>query len=116
MNNKGLTLSEILISILIISIIAAGVFSTFVGSKIFFIRARHRLQAFNFAREFQDRLRSNYTYMDREMGAFAERRAFLIDRGELADLDGVITYSVSNSEDGGYKIVNVIVNWDEPEL
>lgn len=54
--------------------------------------------------------------MDREMGAFAERRAFLIDRGELADLDGVITYSVSNSEDGGYKIVNVIVNWDEPEL
>jgi len=111
MNNKGLSLLETVIAVLIVTIVAGGVFSTLIGSKVIFNRARHRLQAFNFAREFQDGLRSNYTYENIE-----EREDFPIDRGELADLEGIITHNVLEPEHGGYKIVNVRVSWSEPEL
>ena len=112
MNNKGLSLLETVIAVLIVTIVAGGVFSTLVGSKVIFNRARHRLQAFNFAREFQDRLRSNYGYTDVENNEIEP----VIDRGELSDLEGTITYDVSEPEHGGYKIVNVRVGWSEPEL
>ena len=112
-NNKGLTLLEVLVSVLIISIIAAGVFSAFIGSKAIFNRARHRLQAFNFAREAMDKMRSNYKYIDIQ----EDMDIGPIVRGEeMQGLDTVLIYNVSEPEHGGYKIVDVTVRWNEPEL
>jgi len=111
MNNKGLTLLEVLVSVLIISIIAAGVFGAFVGSQGLFGRARHRLQAFNFAREAIDKMRSNYGYADIEEDIDIDPI-----RGEIQGFDAEAMYDISEPEHGGYKIVNVTVSWDEPEL
>jgi len=117
-NRKGLSLTEIIVSVLIITIIAAGVFGAFVGTEYIFNRARHRLQAFNFAREAQDRLRSNYGYADSQMNVATghlESEIGSIVRGEMADFTTgtALTYDVSEPEADGYKKVEVKVSWTE---
>jgi len=107
MNNKALSLIEIIVSILILTIIAAGMFSSFIGAESFFYGARHRIQAFNFAREAMDRLKSNHEY--REIGDVSLDG---IIRGEMVGLNAELTYDVSERE-GAYKVVNVTVTWDE---
>ncbi len=120
-NRKGLTLTEIIVSVLIVTIIAAGVFGAFVGTEYIFNRARHRLQAFNFAREAQDRLRSNYAYdSDPAMTVGADKPesnivgAEPIIRGEeMTNLGTALTYDVSEPEADGYKKVEAKVSWTE---
>ena len=113
-----MSLTEIIVSVLIITIIAAGVFGAFVGTEYIFNRARHRLQAFNFAREAQDRLRSNYGYADSQMNVATghlESEIGSIVRGEMADFTTgtALTYDVSEPEADGYKKVEVKVSWTE---
>ncbi|MBU4590871.1 MAG: type II secretion system GspH family protein [Candidatus Omnitrophica bacterium] len=115
-NRKGLSLIEIIVSVLIITIMAAGVFGAFVGTEYIFNRARHRLQAFNFAREVQDRLRGNYGYTDSQMNiatGHLESEVGSIIRGEMANLSTELTYDVSEPEVNGYKKVEVKVSWTE---
>lgn len=126
MNRKGLTLIEIMISVLIILIAAAGILGAFVGGHQMMNYSRHKLQAMNFARETLDELRSNYEYDSSAMVAGNHDDASdpaicasgNIIRGEMQGLDDVaLTYSVLQPTDAGvprdYKEVTVIVEWED---
>jgi len=127
-NRKGLSLTEIIVSVLIITIMAAGVFGAFVGTEYIFNRARHRLQAFNFAREVQDKLRSNYgydetVYTDMDFGTHDPSNIDVSILGDLEPLiieEGGFTYKVYTYAEGsqvdGYKKVEVKVIWEEPNF
>jgi len=117
MNNKALTLVEVIISTLLVAILAAGMFSAFIGANYIFNRHRHRIQAFNFAREAMDRLRSEYTYSSNpQMNVGTDKPESDIGtilKGELTDLNAVFEYDVSEPEVNGYKKVEVEIVWEE---
>lgn len=116
MDKRGFTLLEVIASTLVIAILSAGLFSTFVGAQYIFNRTRHRLQAFNFAREAQDALRANYIYTDSQMSVGAghlEAEIGTIVRGEMANSNTVLTYDVAEPQPEGYKTVAVRITWNE---
>lgn len=121
MNKKGLTLIEIMISVVIILIISAGILSAFVGGHQLMNRSRHRLQALNFAREAIDTLRCNYAYGSDEMLEGPHDSATdpaicasgNIIRDEMANLNsGTLVYTVT-LDPNGYKKVGVTIDWTE---
>ena len=129
-NKKGFTITEVIVSALIIGILAVGVFSAFFGAQRLLNLARHRMQAYNFAVEALDRLRSNYRYADPRMTltTFASdaddhlevELGIAIIRGDefLSLINHTLTYDVIDTglsaAADGYKQVFVKVHWDEP--
>ena len=115
-NRRGFTLIEVVTSTLIIAAMAAGMFGAFVGARYIFRHSTHKMQAINFAREAQDKLRVHYAYDDPELsvGSHTEAEIGAIIKGEMADLPNVqLTYDVSLPEPDGYKKVTVRISWDE---
>lgn len=114
MGKKGFSLVELIVSTLIISILAAGVFGAFIGAKYVLNRARHRIQAFNFAKEVQDKLRSNYKYEDTAMDLETHQALDIgvATPGEMDPLVTSFTYDVSETP-SAYKQVTVTFTWDE---
>lgn len=119
---KGLTLLEVLIAMLVISILAAGMFGAFIGAQALFNRARHRIQAYNFAREIQERLRASYVYTDSKLDPgghdvenIESEMGDVIIKGELASLGATLTYDVAEEPDG-YKEVTARVSWTETRI
>lgn len=53
----GFTLLEIIISMLILSMVTAGIFGLFVTSSKYIVEAGHRLQAINYARQVAENLK-----------------------------------------------------------
>lgn len=116
-DKKGLTLTEVVISALIITILAGGLFGAFSGTQHFLNRARHKAQAYSFAIEAMDRLKSNYQYSDSAMNTGSghlETEIGSILRGELSGLSAALTYNVTEPQVNGYKEVTVSVSWNEP--
>ncbi|MDP2980739.1 MAG: prepilin-type N-terminal cleavage/methylation domain-containing protein [Candidatus Omnitrophota bacterium] len=118
-NKKGFTLIEVVVATLILAVLAAGVAGAFWSAQHFLSRARHRVQAFNFAMEALDRLRSNYNYLDEEMSVGSGYLASGIGcsiAGEMAALAPGFTYDVTEPQVSGYKQVTIKVDWNEPSL
>jgi len=111
---RGFTLLEVVTATLIITAMAGGMFGAFVGARYFFRSARHKMQAYNFAREVQDKLRANYTYDDPQMsvGSHSASETGIVVVGEMASLNHTLTYDVSQPETG-YRKVKVRVWWEE---
>ena len=121
-NKKGFTLIEIIVATLIIAALAGGLFGAFWGSQYLLNRTRHRVQAFNFAMESMDKLRSNYTYSSSPAMSIGynhsetEISAGGIIKGELVNLSGALTYDVTEPQVNGYKEVTIKVHWNEPSF
>jgi len=121
MNKTGFSLVEIIISVLIITIMSAGMLGAFVGGQQLINRSSHRLQAMNFAREAYDRLRANHYYdADPEMtiggGKTPAGDLGAILKGGMTAFSTALTYDVSSSDQSAYKEVIVHVTWTEPVL
>ena len=120
LNKKGFTLIEIIVATLIIAVLAGGLFGAFWGAQYLLNRARHRIQAYNFAVEALDKLRSNYAYSSIPSMSIGsnhsetEIEAGGIMRGEVLNLGGALTYDITEPQVNGYKEVTVKVHWDEP--
>jgi len=132
-NKKGFTITEVIVSALIIAVLAAGVFSAFFGAQRLLNLARHRMQAYNFAEEALDKLRSNYKYADSQMllttiasdaddhleseiGAVIRGGEFLILTNPATAALPFLKYDVidTGAVADGYKQVIIKVHWDEP--
>ena len=117
---KGFTMTEVIVAALIVAILAAGVASAFWGTQHILNRARHRMQAYNFAVEALDRLKSNYQYSSNPAmvigidHAQTEINAGGILKGDIANLGGTLKYDVTEPQVNGYKQVTIKVHWDEP--
>lgn len=115
----GFTMTEVIVAVLIVAILSGGVFSAFWSAQYFLNRARHKMQAYNFAVEALDRLRANYQYasspaMDIGVNhAQTEIEIAGILRGELTSFSGTLTYDVTEPQLDAYKEVTIKVNWDE---
>jgi len=126
-NKKGFTITEVIVSALIIAILSAGLFGAFFGAQRLLNRGRHRMQAYNFAVEALDRLRSNYKYTDSQMTLTTtasdaddhlEPEIGTILRGDefLRLINRSLKYDVIDTgfAADGYKQVIIKVHWDEP--
>ncbi len=126
-NKKGFTITEVIVSALIIGILAVGVFSAFFGAQRLLNLGRHRMQAYNFAVEALDRLRSNYKYADSQMDLTtiasdaddhleAEIGAILRGGEFFGLINRALKYDVidTGAVADGYKQVIIKVHWDEP--
>jgi prepilin-type N-terminal cleavage/methylation domain-containing protein len=73
-NNTGFTLVEIIVSTIILSFIAAGMFSILVSGRFLIARAKMRLQAVEIARNFLERGRGyiNWTAWSMPYGDFTD--------------------------------------------
>jgi len=123
MNKKGFTMNEVIIATLLIAILAAGAFSAFSGTERFINRARHRIQAFNFAMETLDRLKANNKYGGSAMAIGANHPETdivgignTIIQGEISALNPALTYDITEPQVNGYKEVTVKFHWNEPTL
>jgi prepilin-type N-terminal cleavage/methylation domain-containing protein len=129
MNKRGFTLAEVVVATLILAVLAAGVAGAFWSAQHFLSRARHRVQAFNFAMEALDRLRGNYKYTDPQMiltttvsdaDDHLESEIGTILRGDefLSLINHTLKYDVidTGAATDGYKQVTIKVNWNEPSL
>jgi prepilin-type N-terminal cleavage/methylation domain-containing protein len=115
---RGFTLIEVIIATLILTGMVASIFGAFVGAKYVFKYSRHKLQAVNFAREAQERLRSNHIYSDPELtvGSHPESDIGDVIKGEMDDLTDInLSYDVSEPE-AGYKKITVNVSWEESKF
>ncbi len=119
-DKKGFNMIEVIVATLIMAILAAGVASAFWGSQRFLNRARYKMQAYNFAVEALDRLRSNYQYSSNPAmvigidHAQTEIDAGGILKGDIASFGGTLIYDVAEPQANGYKQVTIEVHWDEP--
>jgi len=120
MNKKAFTFVELIAATLIVAILSAGVFGAFTGAFYIFNRSMHKMQAYNFARDALDRLRSNYNYNDSQMAVgngHKESEISSVIKGEMLALGATLTYDVSydlpEAEPDGYKKVKVHINWNE---
>ncbi|MFH1853990.1 MAG: type II secretion system protein [Candidatus Omnitrophota bacterium] len=118
MSKRAFTLIEIVISTLIVAILAAGMFSAFVATQYIFNRERHRLQAFNFAREVLDKLRSNTNYqyasLNMQEGTVYDETGIITSKAvDMANLTPSLTYEISGLDTDPYKTVTVTVTWQE---
>ena len=122
----GFTLVEIMVSVVIIVIIAGGLFGAFVGAQRFLIKARYRLQAYISEKEVLDKLRSDSQWADNNMSeGLSPHKASDIGvnvSGELSRLllnvnpDTDFTYNVQGNETDPYKTVTVTLKLDWSKL
>lgn len=124
-NNKGLTLVEVIVSVLLLAIVGAGTFAAFSIVQYTFGFRKHRIEAYSFAREALDRLRSNYKYTDSQMSALVADNphlsaeiGFSVPAGsDMPSLNPVLTYDVEAVAGvpvaDGFKKVTVKFQWDE---
>ncbi len=111
---------EVVIAALLVAILAAGTASAFWGAQYFLNRARHRVEAYNFAVESLDRLKSNYQYSsDPAMAVGVDHAQTEIDaggilKGEITNFGGTLKYDVTEPQTNGYKQVTIKVHWVEP--
>ena len=121
-HKKGFTITEVIVSALIIVVLSTGLFSAFWGTQHLLNRARHKAQAYNFALETIDRLRGNFQYYSSPaMDVGASHAQTQIDaagilKGEIAGLGGTLIYDVTEPQVNGYKQVTVKVHWNEPDF
>ena len=119
-NKKGFTITEVIVSALIIGVLSAGVFSAFFGAQRLLNRARHKTQAYNFAVEALDRLRSDYKYSDSSMALAADHLeaeiGTILRGGDFMSLSPTLKYDVIDTGcvTNGYKQVIIKVHWNEP--
>jgi len=119
-NKKGFTITEVIVSALIIAILSAGLFGAFFGTQHFLNRARHRMQAYNFSAEALDMFKSNYQYSSNPSMNIgdnhdqSEIEASGILKGDIVNLGGTLKYDVTEPQVNGYKQVTIKVHWDEP--
>jgi prepilin-type N-terminal cleavage/methylation domain-containing protein len=119
--NDGFTITEVIVSALIIAILAAGISGALSGAQYMLNRVRHKMQAYNYATEALDRLRSNYKYEDAAMSVTPPIHTDAdigggIIQGEMAGLSTTVSYDVTESQPNGYKEVTIRVHWTEHTL
>jgi len=118
-DKSGFTITEVIVAALLIAILAAGLFGAFLGANRILNLARHKVQAYNFAVDTLDRLRSNYKYEDSAMNVASHAYAdvggsILGEMATMASLGTVLTYDVAaEPQPNSYKEVTVHVNWTE---
>lgn len=108
----GISLIEIVVSVLILSLIVAGGYGVFISGTRFVKGSGLKIQAMNLARQQSEQLlKSSYWSLSNNT---------ITVSGELSTFGGSGTYTVTSGSSGVlsandiYKVVNTTVTWTEP--
>lgn len=131
-NNRGLSLVEALISIVLVSVLLMGILGAFIISRLGVDRAKHRMMAMNTVREYMEQeIKSGYLggYVDGDYYVTVSSSnpvTFTIDDNSTTDpaddLTGTITpdpypattYTIGTSpKTARYKKIGFVVSWNE---
>jgi prepilin-type N-terminal cleavage/methylation domain-containing protein len=109
METKAFTLVEIIVAMLILGLIVGGMFAVFVGGKKIVIRAGHKTEAINLARQRMEELKSRaYASVDESPAPNPESISF------SSGISAERRWTVDDTIFGGQaKQVTVTVTWTE---
>jgi prepilin-type N-terminal cleavage/methylation domain-containing protein len=123
MRQKGFTLTEVLIAMLILSLAAAGMFAVFITGKGFTLRCGRKFEAINFARQTTEHLKDDVRATTWDLSGAPlslGNHNEPLPSGDLKDKwSGQRNYQVNwgpndYGHDQRYKVVTVTVSWNEP--
>ena len=109
MRKKGLTLIEVIISILLFSVVLLGAMAFYFYSDSSFRFAEHKKMALELADARMEQLKAQ-EYDDLTIGAW-DREPIIIGQLPCESPDGLY---IDVSDVGGYKLVRVQVVWTDP--
>lgn len=102
-NKRGVTLIEVLISILILGIALGAMLGSFVMGRFSATKAKHRIEAMNYARAAMELLINDQT------------ATFTLPDGDIKSLNGSYSPQITNYATGIKKVV-VTISWDERSM
>ena len=121
---SGFTLVEVIVSLLILLVTAAGIFASFVAAQNYVLRSKRRIAAVNFARQKFEELRP---YVRQDTWTNSTSGANLLYAPETSSQsyskpfsfggtwDGLLNYTVTNTVNTALRAVSVTANWTEPD-
>lgn len=129
MDNKGLTLLEILVAVLILALVMVGIANVFIASRRHLGYSRSKIQAMQLGRLFLAPLQKDVTMGERSLGAqdgWQQTNNCLSSNGtspgcpDAETTLGPITYHAPTYEitpvaDTTLRKVKVTITWDEPK-
>ena len=119
-NNKGFTLVEVVVSLLIILAAVSGIFASFVASQKYIRRAKTRAIAINSLRQQIEQLRPSVRQDTWKLPAnplyVPASATTSYTTGSIPNLkNSQLEYSVSSSSDTTYRTVAITAKWNEPK-
>jgi prepilin-type N-terminal cleavage/methylation domain-containing protein len=105
---RGLSLIEIIVSMLILAFVVAGSYASFVSTEGFLIKSRHRLEAIWFVQQKVEEYKS-YAYSSLLDGSWQDTPTFSDGRG--ADRSWSVSTVSPPTLEG--KMLDVSVSWTE---
>lgn len=121
---NGFTLVEVIVSLLILLITAAGIFASFIASQNYVLRSKRRIAAVNFARAKFEELKpyvrqdtwANFTLgVNLLYAPPASSQAYSESFSFGGTWTGFLNYTVDNTDDTAYRAVNLTASWQEPD-
>jgi prepilin-type N-terminal cleavage/methylation domain-containing protein len=122
-NEKGFTLLEVVVSMMIFSVVIPGVFTMFMTAKQYQNKAEYKLQAYKQALAVTEKLRyfvsadENFPESSGEALAVGQHADLsIINMNEIPNITGVDSsrwsYTVSGVEGANCKLVTMTVGWE----
>lgn len=113
---RGFTLVEIIVALMVILVAATGVLASFIAAKRYTVRANHRIIAMNLARQKLEMLRAQMRQDTWDSGnlSIGNYNESLSSESRLTN--ATRGYQVQAVSDKEYRRVIMNITWDEPEL
>ena len=122
LNRKGITLVEVVISLLIILIGASGIFASFIAAQNYVMRAKRRIAAVNVARQKFEELKpfvrqDTWAQSTNELYAgVGSTQPYICGTVWFnSTWNGTLNYTVTNPDVASFRNVSMTLNWTEPE-
>ena len=121
---QGFTLVEIIVSLVIILITAAGIFASFLAAQNYVMRSKRRIAAVNVARQKFEELKPfvrQDTWADSTTGVnllyagIGATQPYTGTFSFTSSWTGGLNYTVANPDDTSFRSVSMMVNWTEPD-
>jgi len=112
-NKSGLTLVEILVSLLILSIAVSGIVSVFIASERYVVRSQRRLQAAILVRQILEGLHNEVRQDTWDTGRLRHGYSETTPPITIDNITYNLTFNVSNLPNRDYRQVTVNVSWLE---
>lgn len=114
---KGLTLLEIIISVLILSLLMLGLANIFISGKRYLLHARARMAGGELGRHFIDPLQMDVrqdTWDSPGNNLTVIQPPFIVQTQTLNSITYNSTYNITNITGTDLRRVVVNINWNEP--
>jgi len=117
---KGFSLLEIVISLIILGLTLAGIFSVFIAGRRYTERSRRKLVSLNVARQVIEKIkedvrRDTWASSTNRLSTGSHDAAGIYTAPvDFSDWQGTVTYQVGDAGTSGLRQATINVSWNEP--